>query len=97
MLVGFRTKKLRKWFEDSKTGQRALGQEVASRYIQRVTIIQYAKDLDELMRLPVIGCHPLTGNLAGLYGIKLTGFYRLIVSVEEGVVTIEGVSKHYGD
>lgn len=97
LLIKFKTKKLRQWFEDSESGQRALGQEVATRYIQRIQIIQQIEDLDELMALRVLRCHQLVGNLEGFYGIKLTGFYRLIVSIEEGVVTIEGVSKHYED
>lgn len=43
-------------------------------------------------------CHPLKGELAGTYAIDLTGFMRLIFSVgERDTVTIERVSKHYGD
>lgn len=49
------------------------------------------------MSLPGLRCHPLVGDREGFYGVKLTGFYRLIVNIEEGVVTIEEVSKHYGD
>ncbi|MBN1319630.1 MAG: type II toxin-antitoxin system RelE/ParE family toxin [Thermoleophilia bacterium] len=97
MRIRFRTNKLQKWFEDSKTGQRALGQEVARRYIQRIQIIQQTKDVDELRSLPGLRCHSLAGDREGTYAINLTGFDRLIVSIEEGVVTIEEVSKHYGD
>lgn len=97
LLVDFRTKKLRQWFESSKAGQRALGPEIAREYIQRIGIIQKTRDWDELLRLPALNCHPLSGDLHGLYSIKLTGFYRLIVSFEGEVVTIEEVSKHYGD
>lgn len=97
MLIKFKTNKLQKCFEDSKMGQRALGQELARKYIQRVQIIQQANNLDELMGLPGLHCHPLAGDREGTYSIRLNGFYRLIVSIEEGVVTIEEVSKHYGD
>ncbi len=97
LLIKFRTNKLKKCFKDYKSGQRVLGQEVATKYIQRVQILQQTKDLDELMSLSVLHCHPLVGDRDGFYGIKLTGFYRLIVSIQEGVVTIEEVSKHYGD
>lgn len=97
MHVEFRTKKLQECFEESRKAQRAWGAVVATKYIQRVTIIRSAKAFDELTFISVLRCHPLTGNLAGFHSINLTGFYRLIVSVDEGVVTIEEVSKHYGD
>lgn len=97
MLIKFKPNKLKKCFEDSKSGQRALGSEVAKKYIQRVQIIQQTENLDELMSLPGLRCHPLVGDRDGFYGVKLTGFYCLIISIEEGVVTMEEVSKHYGD
>jgi plasmid maintenance system killer protein len=95
--VEFKTKKLRKQFEDSKAGRRALGEDVVGKYTQRIQIIQQARNLDELMKLPGLHCHPLTGHLDGLYSIKLNDFCRLIVSIEEGVVTVQEVSKHYED
>jgi proteic killer suppression protein len=97
LLITFKTTKLQKWFEESKMGQRALGSELAKKYIQRIQLIQQTKNLDELMSLPGLRCHPLTGDREGTYGIRLTGFDRLIVSIEGDVVTIEEVSKHYGD
>ena len=100
MDVRFRNNKLEKWFTQSKIGIRALGPEVGRRYIQRINIIKTAENLDELMRLPGLRCHPLTGNRAGQYAIALTGFVRLIVTMDPeaaNAVCIEEVSKHYGD
>lgn len=97
MLVEFKTNKLKKCFEDSTMGQRTLGQEVARKYIQRIQIIQQTQDIDELMALPGLHCHPLVGDREGQHAITLTGFFRLIVTIEDGVVTIQEVSKHYGD
>ena len=48
------------------------------------------------------------GALPGLVAIRwwvivkaltpsTTGFHRLIITIDEGVATVEGVSKHYGD
>ena len=95
--VEFKTNKLREQFQDSKAGRRALGEEVARRYAQRIQIIKQARNLEELMKLPGLHCHPLTGDLEGFYSIRLNGFYRFVASVEEGVVTVQGVSKHYGN
>lgn len=97
MQVEFRTNKLKVAYQESRKAQRAWGPVVAGRYVQRINIIKSAKGKDELVAMPVLRCHPLSGDLDGLHAIDLTGFYRLIVTFEEGVVTIEEVSKHYGD
>ena len=63
-------------------------------------MIKVARSLDDLMQLPVLRCHPLKGNRKGQYAINLTGFYRLIFTVEGDklhIAMIEEVSKHYDD
>jgi proteic killer suppression protein len=79
---------------------REFGSEVARRYIQRIQIVKNTRSIDELRRLPGLRLHALTGSRDGQYAINLTGFYRLIVTLEGAelqVVRIEEVSKHYGD
>jgi proteic killer suppression protein len=52
------------------------------------------------MLLPGLRCHPLKGNRKGQYAVKLTGFYRLIFTVDGDcldIALIEEVSKHYDD
>lgn len=76
------------------------GDQVAKKYIQRVSLIKAAKNLDEVMSLPALRCHPLKGKRRGQYAVKLTGFYRLIFTVEKNhlnIALIEEVSKHYDD
>jgi proteic killer suppression protein len=79
---------------------REFGAEVARRYIQRILIVKNTRSVDELRRLPGLRFHALSGNRDGQYAINLTGFYRLIVTLEGTelqIVRIEEVSKHYGD
>jgi proteic killer suppression protein len=98
--ISFRTRKLERAYTDHKTGEKAFGREVARRYIQRVNLIKQARDIDELLALPAIRCHVLKGARQGQYAMTLTGFYRLIFSLEGGrleIARIEEVSKHYGD
>lgn len=98
--VDFRTRKLRKQYEDFEQAKRAYGKQVARKYIQRVSIIKAAQDIDELMTLPGLRCHPLKGKRQGQYAVNLTGFYRLIFTLEGDrleIAMIEEVSKHYGD
>lgn len=95
--VEFRTKKLEGWYKESAKAQRDLGAKIARKYIGRVNIIKKAKSVDELSGLPGLRFHKLTGDRAGQYAINLDGFYRLHVTVGDEMVTIEEVSKHYGD
>jgi proteic killer suppression protein len=98
--VIFRSRKLEKEYRQHNKAVKAYGSIVARKYIQRVNIIKQARDIDELMNLPALDCHPLKGNRHGQYAVKLTGFYRLIFTLMGDaleIVHIEEVSKHYGD
>lgn len=100
MNVQFSTKKLQKEYEDGSKAAKAYGQQVGRKFIERVNIIKSTQNIDTLKQLPGLNCHPLKGNLKGLWAITLTGFYRLLFKVEDGppvIVRIEKVSKHYDD
>ncbi len=74
--------------------------EVGRRYIQRINIIKQVQNLEELEKIPALRCHPLKGDRDGQYGVNLTGFYRLILTIKDDAMTvaqIEEVSKHYDD
>jgi proteic killer suppression protein len=100
MHVEFQTQKLRKQHEDHRQAERAYGAQVARRYVERVNIIKQARDLDELKELPGLKCHALKGVRDGQWAVSLTGFYRLIFTLQGEqleIVRIEEVSKHYDD
>lgn len=100
MLVQFRKKKLEKCYLEAKEASRAFGAEVGKRYIQRIKLIKYTRNIDELKQLPGLRCHPLKGDREGQYAVNLNGFYRLIFTLNGEaleIVLIEEVSKHYGD
>lgn len=100
MIIKFRTKKLEKCFLVSKQATKEFGLPVARKYIQRINIIKTSKALDDIKKLPGLRCHPLKGDRIGQYAVKLTGFYRLIFTIEGenlSIVMIEEVSKHYDD
>ena len=100
MEVTFRTRKLELEYRESDKAIRAYGAQVGRRYIARINVIKHTKDIDELMNLPALKCHPLKENRAGQYAIKLTGFYRLIFTLKGDaleIAHIEEASKHYGD
>lgn len=100
MEVQFRTSRLRKQYQDVSQGERAYGRQVARRYVERINIIKHVRDIEELRRLPGLRCEPLKGPRTGQWAMRLTGFYRLIFTLQGEqlqVVRIEEVSKHYGD
>jgi proteic killer suppression protein len=98
--IRFRTSKLQRQYECSRDAVTAYGPQVGRKYIQRIDIIKQARDIRELQDLPGLNCHPLKGARADEWAISLTGFDRLIFTLEGDrleVVRIEEVSKHYGD
>ena len=100
MEVTFRTRKLEREYRQHTRAVKAYGSEVAHKYIQRINIIKQVKNIEELMLLPALGCHQLKGDRQGQFSIKLTGFYRLILTLKGNkleIAHIEEVSKHYGD
>ncbi len=100
MEVGFRTKKLKKCYEDYQTGCRQWGPEVAKKYIQRIDLLQEASSIEEIRRLPGLDIHPLKGRRERQYGIRLHGGWRLVVELKgdmNEVIVVREVSMHYGD
>lgn len=100
MTVTFRTKQLERCYVDHKAAVREFGKDVARRYIERINIIKRTTSFQELVNIRVLRCHPLKGDRAGPHALTLTGFMRLIISLEDEsltVVCIEEVSKHYDD
>ena len=100
MEIAFRTRKLKRQYERSADAIRAYGDEVGRRYIGRINIMKLARDIEELRQLPAVHCHPLTGDRAGQWAITLTGFHRLIFTLEGDrleIAMIAEVSTHYGD
>lgn len=98
--IKFRTRLLEKCYREHKEAAKKFGDQVARKYIQRIDIIKKTQDLVELKKLPSLRCHALTGDRQGQYAIKLTGFGRLIFTLEGEqleIVCIEEVSKHYDD
>jgi proteic killer suppression protein len=98
--VTFRTRKLEREYRESKQAIRAYGEKLARRYIQRINIIKQVRDIEELMGLPGLRCHPLKGDRKEQYSVRLTGFSRLIFTLKGEaleIAQIEEVSKHYDD
>ena len=91
---------LRKQYQKVSEAEKAYGQQVGKKYIQRINIIKSAKSISDLTAIRTLRCHELKGDRKGEWSLKLTGFYRLIFTLvgnQMKIARIEEVSKHYGD
>lgn len=96
--IEFKTKKLERCYLVSQYGQRVLGPEIARKYIERINILRSIESLDDLKTFPQLRFHPLKGDRQDQYAINLTGYIRLIFTLqreEMQIICIEEVSKHY--
>ena len=98
MEVTFRTRQLRRCYEESARAVQRWGPEVARKFIARIKQLQAIADFQQAYRLKAMGLHPLKGSRKGELSITLTDRWRLIVTKEnEDSVIIEEVSNHYDD
>jgi proteic killer suppression protein len=100
MEILFHTRQLEKQYREYKEAEKSYGRVVARKYIERINIIKQTRDIAELQRLPGLRCHSLKGDREGQWAMNLTGFYRLIFTLQGDclqIVQIEEVSKHYDD
>lgn len=91
MDVEFKTNKLKKCYESLKKAIQEWGQEVGPRYIERVNLLKAIERLDDLQSFPQLHYHMLKGDREGQHAVRLTGFMRLIFTVE--VKAVEQESK----
>lgn len=98
MQITFKINKLKKQYEKFEEAEKAYGEQVARKYIQRLNIIDTAKNIDELKSILTLRCHELSGKRKGEWSIRLTGNMRLIFTLHcesLQIARIEEVSKHY--
>lgn len=99
MKVVFRTKRLLRAYEQEYKAIRLWGPAVARKYIQRVEALYAAQNFHDIRRVQAFRPHPLGGPHEGEWALDLTGRWRLIVIPSGGgdTVTVQEVTKHYGD
>lgn len=97
MEVNFRNRTLERCYKDIRESTRRWGSPTGDKYIQRITVIQQAKDFNELFTLSFLRLHPLSGNRKGDYSMTVHGRWRLIIQHDEArdVVIIKEMSNHY--
>ena len=99
MIIRFRSKKLRRAFENKGVAVGKWGPKVGPTYIRRIRSIQAVEKFEDLRKLPQLSFHSLTGNRSGEFAITLIGKMRLILKKEivdgTDVAIVWEVSDHY--
>jgi len=96
--VHFRSKSLRRCYEDSADGARAWGPVVGRKYILRVNVLYAVKQFSELYSIRALRLHELKGERKGQYAITVHDRWRLLLTrVTDDTVRVEEVTQHYGD
>ena len=83
MRVRFRTRRLERCFEDSSRAARTWGPEVGERYVERIRYLIEARSAADLYKIRTLDFHALTGDRAGQHAMRLTGRWRLIVTLTD--------------
>ncbi len=81
MIRSFRSKALRKFFEDGDRSGLPPGQ--ISRIENRLGTLDAAEAAED-MNIAGYGFHKLTGQLKDFYAVKITGNWRIIFRFENG-------------
>ena len=77
---------------------RYLGVPVGRKYIQRIAVLKAVDNFNQLFGYRALHLHLLKGDRAGLYAIRLTGNYRLIIEkIKEDRIRIMDVEDYHGD
>ena len=97
MRVAFRTRRLERCFAQESLAVRTWGPYVGRRYVERVNILMQVRDFDELADIPPLRFHPLSGERADQYAIRLTGQIRLVFAITgPNTITVEEVVDYHG-
>ncbi len=97
MQVEFRTRRLRGAYEREAVAVRLWDAEAARWYAHFVDYMLEAGGIADLYGYRRMRFHPLHGERDSEHAMRLSGRWRLIVTVQGDTVTIEEVSRHYGD
>lgn len=99
MEVRFKTVELAEMYQTEKVRRRVLGEQIAKAYHRRIQDLLAADNTAVLAQVPQLHFKAMAKGTPyqGKFSVRLSGMMRLILSIVGNVVTVEEVSKHYGD
>ncbi len=85
MEIDYRKNKLRKQCSSASEIKRAFGLN-AKRVSSRLDEIDSSPNLAVLMQIPAANCHPLHGNMDGLWAVDVSGNFRMIFELDHNPI-----------
>ena len=102
MVVQFNNAYLQKIFEGKEVaGKPKYSQDVILKFKKTVLMLKNAESITELRKFKGLNFEALKGDFKGYFSVRVDLHYRLILSVEKGLVMItdvliiEEMTKHY--
>ncbi|MEM8489465.1 MAG: type II toxin-antitoxin system RelE/ParE family toxin [Pseudomonadota bacterium] len=80
-IKGWKSRKLKRFYEKGKSA--GIPAQMESKLETRLDALHAAAEVGD-MDLPGWGFHPLKGNRAGTYAVKVTGNWRVTFEFEDG-------------
>lgn len=97
MEVRFRSRLLERCYEHGAEAVRRWGPIVGPRYTHRVNNLRDAATIRDVYAMRQLDLHPLSGERAGQFAIRLTGRVRLVLTIDsDNAVTVEEVTDYHG-
>ncbi len=78
MDILYRNKGIEKACTEQKEAVKRYGPNNQKKLVQRLGEIQAANNLETVLKLPAARCHPLSGDLKGLWAVDLAHPFRLL-------------------
>jgi len=81
MIKNIKHKGLKNFAETGSTA--GIPQQFERRLKMILTALSTATNLQDMMEIPALRCHPLKGNRAGEYAVEVNGNWRVTFKIDE--------------
>ena len=88
MEITYKNRKLEKICTIASETVKFHGKSMAEKIHQRIGEISSAETLEEMLKFKIGGCHPLTGDRAGEYGLYLVHPRRLVFKMVKNKINV---------
>ena len=88
MEITYKNRKIGRVCTNASEAVKCHGNLMAEKIHQRIDEITAVETIEEMLKFRIGGCHPLTGDRAGEYGMNLIHPHRLVFRMVKNVVCI---------
>ena len=88
MEITYKNRKLEKICTIASETVKFHGKLMAEKIHQRIGEISAAETLEEMLKFKIGGCHPLTGDRSGEYGLYLVHPHRLVFKMVKNKINV---------